>query len=527
MTPTPAADWRKTGAMAALALAWLAATAWARPLMLPDEGRYVGVAWEMLRSGNWLTPTLNGLPFFHKPPLFYWITAAAMAVFGPNEWAARAAPLLGAWLGALSLYAFARRWCGEPTARMALLVLLVQPLFFIGGQFANLDMLVAGCITATILLLAHAALSLQGGLPHRRALVAAYALAALGVLAKGLIGAVLPGLVVLAWLALMRWWRLLPALLWWPGLLVFLLLAAPWFVAMQRQFPGFLDYFFVVQHFRRFAAGGFNNVQPAWFYPAVLLMAALPWLPWLGHRLRAAPVGVASLPSQRRPVHALMMLWAAIVVLFFSLPQSKLVGYVLPALPPLALLLASLFAVPGTPTVGARRLWWAGACLCGALSLGGVVGLAASPLPSSRELAGPLRAGPPGAPVFMLRRYDYDLPFHARLAGPVTVVDDWSGPDILQHDNWRKELAEAGRFAPGRTATVLLIPAQMPAALCLAPVNWLVGPAAAPADDTVLAHAQLVTSRHGAGLWRIDTTQPELARALGCAGRPNGDPADR
>ena len=94
--PSPP-PWRSPGALLALTLCWLGFTAGLRPLLLPDEGRYVGVAWEMLRSGDWLTPTLNGLPFFHKPPLFYWITAASMSVFGLHEWAARLAPVLGAW----------------------------------------------------------------------------------------------------------------------------------------------------------------------------------------------------------------------------------------------------------------------------------------------------------------------------------------------------------------------------------------------------------------------------------------------
>src|SRR5690349_6519618 len=125
---------------------WLIPTAWARPLMLPHEGRYVGVAWEMLRSGDWLTPTRNRLPYFHKPPLFYWITAASLGALGHNELAARAAPLLGAVIGAASLFLFARRWADERTARLALVALLAQPLFFVGGQFANLDMLVAGFI---------------------------------------------------------------------------------------------------------------------------------------------------------------------------------------------------------------------------------------------------------------------------------------------------------------------------------------------------------------------------------------------
>ena len=258
--------------LAILVFAWLAATAWARPLMLPDEGRYVGVAWEMMRSGDWITPTLNGLPYFHKPPLFYWITAGSMSVFGTNEWAARAAPLLGAWVAAMALYLFVRAGRDRRSANMTLLVLLAQPLFFGAAQFANLDMLVTGCITASIVLAAHAALCSERGLPYRSALAAAYAAAALGVLAKGLIGIVIPALIISAWLLARRRWRVLFALLWWPGIALFLLLTAPWFIAMQLKFSDFSYYFFVVQHFKRFAAGGFNNVQPFWFYPALLIL---------------------------------------------------------------------------------------------------------------------------------------------------------------------------------------------------------------------------------------------------------------
>src|SRR6185369_15496972 len=175
---------------------WIAATAWMRPLAVPDEGRYAGVALEMLRSGNWLVPTLDGLPYFHKPPLFYWITAASLWMFGPLEWVARVAPLVGAATAASALYAFALRWSGPPSARLSLLVLVTQPLFFIGAQFANLDMLVAGCIVATVLSSAHVVLQAEQGVSSRGALAVAYVFSALGLLAKGLIGAALPGLVV-------------------------------------------------------------------------------------------------------------------------------------------------------------------------------------------------------------------------------------------------------------------------------------------------------------------------------------------
>src|SRR5215510_2796555 len=88
---------------------WLAAVAWLRPLSLPDEGRYVGVALEMLWSGDWLVPTLDTLPYFHKPPLFYWLTAASLATFGVNEWAARLPSLLAATGSAFAVYLFVRR----------------------------------------------------------------------------------------------------------------------------------------------------------------------------------------------------------------------------------------------------------------------------------------------------------------------------------------------------------------------------------------------------------------------------------
>ena len=508
----------RTVVIAALMLAWLAATAWARPLMLPDEGRYVGVAWEMVRSGDWLTPTLNGLPFFHKPPLFYWITAGAMSLFGLNEWAARAAPILGAWLGAFSLYVFARRWRGDQVARLTLLALLVQPLFYIGGQFANLDMLVAGCISATIVLLAHAALSVERGLPFRRALASAYAMAALGVLAKGLIGVVIPALVVGAWLLVMRRWRVLRSLLWWPGVVIFLVLAAPWFVAMQARFADFLDYFFVVQHFKRFAAGGFNNVQPFWFYPAALIVLSLPWLPWLRQTLAR---GYLSDP-ERGPIRLLMGLWVVIVVLFFSMPKSKLLGYILPAVPPLAFLMADGFISIAKPSQRMRRLWWASVSVTTALSIGAVVGFAVHPLRSSRGLALVLGAQRgPSEPVFMLNHYYYDVPFYARIRAPVMVVDDWTSPDIGKRDNWRKEFADAAQFAVAGSASALINPASLSAAVCQSPVSWVIGASTAGDHYPVLARARVVITQRDTTLWRIDTAVPDIASSLGCAGRPN------
>lgn len=516
MTAEARASGREIVLVAALSLLWLAATAGLRPLMLPDEGRYAGVAWEMLRSGDWLTPTLNGLPYFHKPPLFYWITAGSFALFGANELVARTAPILGGAMAAVSLYLFARRWSGIGVARASLVALGVQPLFFIGAQFANLDMLVAGCISASILLFAHAALSREQGQAWRPALLGAYAVTALGVLAKGLIGVVLPLLVIGCWLLAGRRWKSLRVLVSPAGVLLFLVVAGPWFIAMELRFPDFLHYFFVVQHFQRFAAGGFNNVEPFWFYAVVLGLVSLPWWPWLRRLFHRAPFG-----APQGGLRLLMVLWVVLVVAFFSLPQSKLVGYVLPAVPPLAFLAADGWTGSRTPGAGERRLWWAGASLYLLAALGLVVLLTVQPQRSSRELAAVLKASrAPHEPVFMLKSYEFDLPYYARLESPVIVVDDWRDPAVLARDTWRKELADAGRFDRARAATQLIEPAALPAALCAAPVSWIVAAVDAPRVFPVLAHARLAARTRQQALWRLDTGEPAVAQALQCLPPP-------
>lgn len=509
-----------------LAVAWLAATMWARPLMLPDEGRYVGVAWEMLRSGHWLTPTLDGLPYFHKPPLFYWITAASLRSFGMSEWAARLAPLLGAAAGASALFLFARRWADQRIATLALLVLVTQPLFFFGAQFANLDMLVAGCIGATILAFAHAVLAAAaaGGRRQEASLAIGYLFAALGVLAKGLIGVVLPGLVILAWLLAWRRPRAVLSLLWPPGIALFLAVAGPWFVAMQGRFPDFSHYFIVVQHFGRYAQGGFNNAQPFWFFPLVLAMVALPWSPWLARAARRAYWADA----ERGPLRQLMWLWLLIVTAFFSVPQSKLVGYVLPVTLPLAFLVADAAAPLRRDSPNWRRLWSATAILAAVSCLALAVLAAAYPQRSTRELALALKSRiAPGDRVLFLHQYYFDLPFYARLHAPVPVADDWGDPDVFRRDNWRKELADAGQFAPDAARQVLLAQGAVVAALCTAPVTWVVAPKALIKDYPALHGAAPVFDSGNDALWRIRGGAGGRPGSLACPEKPSADSADK
>ncbi|MDP9046357.1 MAG: glycosyltransferase family 39 protein [Pseudomonadota bacterium] len=491
---------------------WFACTAWLRPLALPDEGRYVGVALEMLRSGDWTTPTLDGLPFFHKPPLFYWITALALDRFGTHVWAARVASMLAGAAAVTLLHASVRDWLGARPARIAALVLATQPLFYGSTQYANLDALVASCICAAVLLGARALLHLEAGAGWRRELAAAYGAAALGVLAKGLIGGVFPVLVLGLWLVSRRRWHDVRLLVWWPGWVLFLVIVLPWHLAAERAHPGFLHYYFVVQQFQRYATTGFNNPQPFWFYLPVLLLGVFPWSGWLLPRIAAAHPRVGHGPAVVR----LMWIWLATVAAFFSAPQSKLIGYILPALPPLAVLAALAI---GTPVPGTRRHAAGWVCLALALCIdvGTVVGVARSHPNSARELAltlGARRA--PGEGIAFIDDYVYDVPFYLDDTTPVFVVADWDPEQIQRHDNGRRELSDAGAFAPALAAQRLLGTAAFARALCDGRIGWVIAPLDGLARLPVLARAPRVAANDKRVLVRTDVADPLMRQAWDC-----------
>ncbi|NVM92150.1 4-amino-4-deoxy-L-arabinose transferase-like glycosyltransferase [Variovorax sp. SG517] len=488
--------------------AWLLATAWIRPLMAPDEGRYGSVVLAMLHSGDWLVPRLDGLPFFHKPPLFYWIGAAAMAVAGPVEWAARLPSILGGGAAAAALFLFLRRWSTVRLALLSTVVLVTTPFFFIGAQFANLDMLVAGCISGTVLLAAGAALAREREEPWRALLAGAYLFGAAGLLAKGLIGLVLPAMVIAAWCAATRRLAALRLALWLPGWAVLLIVAGPWFVAVQMKYPEFFDYFVVTQHFRRFASTGFNNEHGFWFYLPVLAGLTLPWFAWV----LVPRGGNGSNDAARAPdIDRLMWIWLAVIVVFFSLPRSKLIGYVLPALPPLAYLISqrvlagrSLDAL--LPKVRATALAAAAVCI------GCVIAVAMYASPPGTRLKLPAgQAVAPGDQVLMLDSYHYEIPFYWNLRDPVLVSDDWKAAALDTRDNWRKEISDAAGFDPARAARTLVERTQLADTLCVPRTTWLVGSNTAQLANPWLFRAQLVAVNEGIAAWRF-------------AGSPTGDP---
>lgn len=508
---------------------WLSFSAGFHPLFLPDEGRYVGIALEMLNNHDWSTPTLDGLPFFHKPPLFYWLVGLSMQVFGVNEWAARVPSMLVALLSVTALSLFVRKHDPKPgVANLTAVILITQPFFFLGAQFANMDMLVASMITLAILAGADAILDLQQNKPYRLSLTACYLFAALGVLAKGLIGLVLPGMVLLVWLLLHRQYRLIPRLVTLWGVGLFLLVAAPWFIAMQHAYPGFYHYFFVYQHFQRYLETGFNNQQAFWFYIPVLLILTLPWSPWLFRGI-SRPRLLEAVGGENGNLHSLMLLWVLGILLFFSLPKSKLVGYILPVLPALAYLLAGKILGwsdkagnkrPGT-VLGINILVAGSLCLA---MIASVTFIYKSNLKEFQKAS--IEKPQAQDLVMMLDGYSYDLGFYLGTKNPAWVTGHWDDPSIPTKDDLRKELYDSGLFNPAKMSENLIQPDAVLGKLCALPQStrtvWAWGGSPQGAYE-FLAAAEMVPNKHGKPFWKLDV--PTLQHTRFCEGMPKNGSA--
>jgi hypothetical protein len=284
-----------------------------------------------------------------------------------------------------------------------------------------------------------------------------------------------------------------------PGIVLFFAIAAPWFIAMQERFPDFMHYFFVVQHFQRFAASGFNNPRPAWFYPAVLALLALPWTLWLVRARLLAWRGPGSEASVRR----LMLAWLVSITFFFSLPTSKLVGYILPVTAPLVYLAAEIAFRAGAP-----RLRRASAIAAAVLCIVAAVAIAVKADRSQIVLGDALRARlQPGDTVIALDEYRFAIPFEARLRSPMLVVSDWSPESVASRDNWRRELADAAVFEPAQDW--LISEAQLGPRICAARgTAWIVGDEQLVSKYRWLAQAEKAASSRRLALWRVDPAAP-------------------
>ena len=303
------------------------------PLLEPDEGRYAEIPREMLAKGDFVTPRLNGVAYLEKPPLFYWGNALSMAVLGETEFAARFFTATVSIGGVLLTWWMGASLAGWRTGLFSAMVLSTCLYHYFVGRLNTIDMTLA---VTMVLAVFPAYLYLSGKRERRRYLHLSYAGAALAFLAKGLIGIVFPAAILLLWILLSRRHRDIGKAISLPGIVLFLAIALPWVILVQRANPDFLWFFFVQEHFLRYATKMHSRYQPFWFFLPIVVGGLLPWLAF-GRRaamaIRASAAGYFAAEDRR-----FLLCWVFFVLLFFSFSKSKLITYVAPLFPPLAVL---------------------------------------------------------------------------------------------------------------------------------------------------------------------------------------------
>lgn len=489
-----------------------------RPLNIPDEGRYPNVARDMVATGQLITPKVDGVPFLDKPILYYWLEAASMKAFGVNSWAIRLPQALFGLLGCLAIYLFGRKFFNRRTGFLAALLLMVSPLYYFSARYANMDLEVGLWITFSLFAFfnAYQAEQEQKTSSRKKWMLLAFIFSAFGVLTKGLIGFVLPGMVIFCYLLTLSQFKFLTKLNWLGGLFIFFLITLPWYIAVQIQNPGFFHYFFIYQQFDRFTQTGFNNAMPFYFYLGILLAAFLPFsffsLPQL---VKLKTLWKA---RQQKCLVWFLALWIFLITLFFSIPQSKIVGYILPVAPALALLLAygfdrywqkapkgmqycqlifavialilsgvlyyapghlknvphslfPLFASLGVMwfiaglatiwlTLKQKQAWVYGLwfVVMAIFSIGAVLAVPHIEKKSHihlAELAKPFIT--PKTILVSYNGYYEDLPIY--LNHRLIIVYDWANPDIAKSDNWARDLYYGYTHYPA-THHILLLPPE-------------------------------------------------------------------
>ena len=310
----------------------------------PDEPRYAWIARDMAETGDWVTPRLYGKPWFEKPPLFYWAAALCFKLLGVSEAAARLPSAISALLATLVLAWLAFRLYGAEAARW-LLLLLPTTVGMIGfSHAASTDMPFSAMLTIAMVCAA-VVLGLTRNenspvIPQTPWLALALFgfFLGLAVLAKGPAGIILVGGPVFFWALFTKRWRDAFRLFHPAALASFFATALPWYILCARRNSDFFRIFIIEHNFKRYLTPEFQHIQPFWFYGSILLIA---FLPWTGIFLWSLIKGITNTWRTRCTAEStwLLICWTGFCVLFFSVSQSKLPGYVLPAVPTIGLLM--------------------------------------------------------------------------------------------------------------------------------------------------------------------------------------------
>jgi 4-amino-4-deoxy-L-arabinose transferase-like glycosyltransferase len=373
----------------AFALIWFANLDYRR-LVHPDEGRYAEIPREMAVTGDWVTPRLDGLKYFEKPALQYWLTAAAYKAFGVHPWTARLWPALAGFAGVIFIGYVGSR-LGGATLGLYSAAALGGCLWYAGN--AHILTLDAGLTLWMSVGLGAFFIAQHVAEPRRRRawMLTAWAALALATLSKGLIGIVLPGTALITYSIATRDWALWRRLHLMSGMLLFLAIVAPWFIVVSVSNPGFFDFFFIHEHFTRFLTSEHRRTGAWWYFVPILLVGLLPWVVVF---FAALPRMWTLAPREANgfswPRFALV--WSAVIFAFFSASGSKLPSYILPIFPALALPIGWQLATLSEATLA--RLTLPLVVAFGTLTVAALAGYPAivARIADARQPAGPLLA---------------------------------------------------------------------------------------------------------------------------------------
>ena len=307
-----------------------------RRLLHPDEGRYAEIPREMVASGDWVTPRLDGIKYFEKPALQYWITAASYEAFGVHHWSARLWPALAGFLGVLFIGYVGRRLGGRALGLYGAAALAGCVAYALDAHLLTLDAGLTLWMTVGLGALFLAQRADATPRETRRWMWTAWAALALATLSKGLIGIVLPAGALVVYTLLQRDWALWRRLHLASGALIFLAIAVPWFAVVSLRNPEFFAFFFIHEHFARFLTSEHRREGAWWYFIPIFVAGILPWLTvfaWTARRMWAgASPGANGFNWQR-----FALCWSGFIFVFFSASGSKLPSYILPIFPALAL----------------------------------------------------------------------------------------------------------------------------------------------------------------------------------------------
>jgi 4-amino-4-deoxy-L-arabinose transferase-like glycosyltransferase len=307
----------------------------------PDEGRYAEIPREMVETGDYIVPHLNYVRYFEKPPLLYWSVAISYKLFGISEWSFRFTNAAFAFLSVLFLYFFARKWFNKKVALLSCLILISSLGFFSMARVVTTDMCFSFFLFASLL-------CFYDFYRNKKPIMVYlfYALAGLATLAKGPVAVILLGGTILIFLIVEKRFSFLRELKWTKGVTLYGIIVLPWIIAISLREQEFLYFFFIDQHFLRFATTQHKRSGPLYYFLPILFAGMFPWSIFI-------PRSIIKL-WQKRELR-LFIIWSTLVLVFFSVSGSKLPPYILPIFPALAMVLGVFFYESRSSYAGRTR----------------------------------------------------------------------------------------------------------------------------------------------------------------------------